>query len=83
VAFGGLGATVHFAFVGWTREAWLRVARRAALVGALVVALECAQLLRPQRVCDWHDIAAGWLGLGLVSLLWLRPNAGPDSNHAG
>lgn len=83
VAFGGLAATAHFAATGWNREAWPRVVRRTALMCALVVALECAQLLRPQRVCDWHDVVAGWLGLGLASLIWLRPNAGSDSHHGG
>lgn len=72
VAFGGFAATVHFAFAGWASEPGHRLARRAALLGALVVALELGQLFLPLRCCDWRDVAAGWLGIGLASVAWAR-----------
>ena len=70
VGFGGLAATVHFAFAGFGRESWRSVLRRAAWLGVMVVCLELAQLYIPTRSCDWHDVAAGWLGIAMASLLW-------------
>ena len=72
LGFAVLAGTVHFAFAGTTRQPWSRLARRAAGAALLVVGLEIAQLMLPQRSCDWRDIVAGWLGIGLASLPWLR-----------
>jgi len=71
IAFGGLAATVQFGFLGFSREPWPAVMRRAAWLAGAVVVLELTQLLLPRRTCDWHDVAAGWLGIAVASLPWL------------
>lgn len=75
IGFGGLAATIQFGFLGFYREPWPDVARRAAWLGGVVVLLELTQLFLPRRSCDWHDVAAGWLGIAMASLPWasLRP----------
>jgi hypothetical protein len=80
LGFGGFIAVVHFAFAGFRREPAVRVAGRAVVVVVAVAILEIAQIWLPARSCDWHDVAAAALGIGLVSLLWLRHGA-PDSSH--
>jgi hypothetical protein len=80
VAFGGWTATVHFALLGWSRDAWRPLARRAVFLVAFVAVMECAQQFLPLRRCDWRDIVAGGLGIGIASLVWLRFT--PRSSHA-
>lgn len=74
LGFGGLMGAAHYAAAGWNREPGIRVLRRAIAVGFGVVVLECIQCLLPARSCDWYDVIAGWTGIGLVSLSWLRGN---------
>lgn len=73
IGFGTLAAAQHFAFAGVARQPASRVARRAAIAAAGVVALEFVQLMLPQRSSDWHDVAAGWVGIAVASLPWVRP----------
>jgi hypothetical protein len=72
LGFGALTAVAHFTFAGWRREPGRRVLRRAAAIAAGIVALELVQLALPERSCDWHDVAAGWLGVLVASAPWLR-----------
>ena len=74
LGFGGLMAAAHYAAAGLNREPGVHVFRRAILAALGVVVLECLQCLLPARSCDWHDVAAGWIGIVLVSLSWLRGN---------
>jgi hypothetical protein len=78
--FGVLAALTHFAFAGWNRDTGRRVLARAAVVGAIVILLECAQLLLPRRSCDWHDMVAGGVGILIASVPWLRGNR-PSFGH--
>jgi hypothetical protein len=71
VGFGGFMAVVHFCFDGFQRRPLPRVARRAACLAGAIVVLEAVQIFFPARSCDWHDVAAGWLGVVLCSLPWL------------
>ena len=70
--FGALAILTHFAFAGFRRELGRRVFVRAAVLAATVVVLEIAQLWLPMRHCDWHDVLAGWAGIALASVPWLR-----------
>jgi hypothetical protein len=68
--FAGLAATVHFALAH--AEATRRhLLQRAGLLALGVAGLELLQAFRPLRSCDWHDVAAGWLGVALASVPWL------------
>lgn len=67
--FGVLAVTAHFAFDGGGPY---RVGRSTAVLAGVIVLLELAQLPLPSRTCDWRDVAAGWLGIGLVDVAWRR-----------
>lgn len=72
VGFGGLAILTHFAFAGFRREFGRRVLIRAAILAGAVVILEMVQLMLPMRYCDWHDVLAGWIGIAVASVPWLR-----------
>lgn len=74
--FGGLTLTVHFAFARDVSDLRRRVALLAAIVGVMIIALELAQRFIPRRTCDWRDVFAGGLGVGLASMLWLWDRKG-------
>lgn len=74
--FGGLTLTVHFAFARDVSDLPRRIAVLAAIVGVMIVALELAQNFIPRRTCDWRDVFAGGLGVGLASILWLWDRKG-------
>ncbi len=68
VAFGVLAGVGLMAFArpaGRWHPAWVLGA-----VGGLVVALELVQLRLPGRVCDWRDVAAGWIGAAGAWGVW-------------
>ncbi len=72
IAFGVLAATLHLAQAGWRTQPGRMVARRAMVVALFVVVLELLQLALPARSCDWHDVLAGWVGITITSMPWVR-----------
>jgi hypothetical protein len=55
--------------LGWSCRHWLLL-----LTCGLAIALEVGQLWLPERVADWRDVMASWVGAlagyGLVMLIW-------------
>lgn len=65
--FAVLALTMHLAF---DRGGADRPGRRTAVLAAVIVLLELAQLALPTRTCDWRDVAAGWMGIVLMDVSW-------------
>jgi hypothetical protein len=74
LGFAVLTAATHFAFAGGPQDNVRRISCRAALVAFGILALECLQLVIPNRNSDWHDVAAGWLGVAGASAYWFWSN---------
>lgn len=62
--FAVLAVASHLAFSR-------RVGRNVLVLATLVVAIEIAQLFLPGRHSDANDVAAGWLGVGFASGVWI------------
>ncbi len=69
---GAINLLVHTLMFGRYRAEPMRRMRLIALMFALVVALECAQLFMPGRAFDLWDMVAGAVGLLLTSWPWVR-----------
>ena len=72
----GYGAFGLSGFIAWCKPlnpeavAPRSCARRSVVLlsgfCALVLILELGQLALPHRTCDWADVLAGWMGIGLA-----------------
>lgn len=68
-------ALLNLALYGINRAPWRFRWQLPAVLCALVVLLECAQLALPRRNFDPSDIVAGALGVLLAALPWMRAAA--------